>query len=88
MFFPLQAEFDIQRDEPDGPVPTHEPQKTISDVTSNQMFAALMLKNSDTKTPLHLAIENNRLWYTLTHACMHAHFEHCEVLSFSLCAAF
>ena len=56
------------RTETDGSVPTHEFQRMVSADTSKQMFAALMWENNDNKTPLHLAIENNHLWYTLAHA--------------------
>ena len=53
----------IPKEETDSSVPTHEFQRMVSAGASKQMFAALMWKNDNDKTPLHLAIENNHIWY-------------------------
>lgn len=62
VFFPLQSQTSIPREETDSSVPTHKLQRMVSTDKSNQMFAALMWKNENDKTPLHLAIENNHIW--------------------------
>ena len=64
VFFPLQPATEVSSSRHRHSVDLQKFQKMISSDNARQMFEALTLEDANDKTPLHLAIDNNHLWYT------------------------